>query len=974
MSAEATNLIQTKPGIVPVDANFQGDKEREQQERDRTANCPELLTFINRTCDSIKAKDLTSWERIINDQVRCIAYYDDRQYGTVRDGEFRDWRIEPGDVRPIDNRYKVQIDKLAMEIVRSFPRIEVTATDPNDTRKAEAAKFAQSRIDAARKRMMKANERQREAQALLLKKITYRYVYFDSTSKHSPKERRPKKQERDYGSTRSVVSCADCGGPMKRTVASIAQDSEQDQYKCVECGSANAKVVQLGVRKMQVASGYEEVRGGNVESQHIDPMMVRISLSARQSVADSPYLWYSQRIARCILEDSYPHVRIKNSSGDLNIAERHKVEAQNTPSNSTDYTVQNATPEAMDPQGGDQLEECPYDLFWLDPVMYRRVKFSKPQRLLGGRELPANVELGKLFPDGMCVAKNVDQVLNMYPENKNRQWLFCVYGIREHALHGSGTSNLLGPQDTRNELKALLISNAHYNGTPREFIREGAITDDRLPALNEVAIVSGVPNDKPMENWGYTKAAPSPLPDQTVALYESENGAMQEGAGTSSLSGEGAAADIKALGTATGVAAMRDQAVGRMGPNLQLITSMEEEWGYMVLEHELEYFSPQRFMSMANQAVTAQQTDGSITFSADGIRAFMECDPRCDLNVAAAPGSWMPKTEAERQAAFQQFATFCAVVMEKLASDPATAEQLISSAATAWGVEGINLGGWTATEQTAAQRLRDLAHTVEVLAKRRVTQVTEENVAEVIMNTPEAAVNNEMDNHLLFMRFYHQWWASDEGASCPPLLKKVVEAVCILHRKGLVYQVQQKNTDEIEGNAPKEQKAAEIAAAAAAQGGGKENKEPSVTLPYKEAPEDIRRQIEADAGYTPSQMGAGTQDTGDAEINKELVKVEGQKELATHKAQLDSQREQEKAQLEVDKATAIHQLDEQRAEGDHSRSVELETIKQEHQAGMEGAKLMHQSATAAEQRVHDATQKDKDRAAKRIDTKRGQRA
>lgn len=967
MSTETSSTLLLPPhqGITPVDPDFD-DNARAEQERERKADCPELLQFLKRTCESIKNQRQEEWERILNSQVRCVAYYDDRQYGTVREGVFQDARVEPGDIRPIDNQYKIQIDKLLMEFARSQTTIKVAAANPTDTRMVEAAKFAQSRINAGRKRTLKASERLREAQALLLKTMTYRYMFFNTDAAYSPKERKPRTATKSYGRTRSLVACKICGSPMKPTPASSGE--AQDEYRCINCGSNRQKKLELGPQQQEVVDGYDEVRGGCVESHHIDPTMVRISLSARQGVVDSPFLWYHQEIARCILEDAYPDMTIKGRQGNPELADRYRRDLEAAPSNTVAGDMINDRGDAnTDPRGGEQLEECPFDLFWIDPVMYRRKKFSKPQRLLGGREIPANVNLEEKFPDGMCIAMNADQVLDVYPENKNKKWLFCVYGIREHALHGAGTTNLLGPQDTRNDLKAYLIANVYYNAGRREFLRNGAVTGNRLPALNESAIVNDVPEDKPIAGWAYETIAGSPLPAQAVELYQSEAGALQEGAGTSSLSNEGAAADIKALGTATGVAAMRDMAVGRMGPNLMLLTEMDVEHSFLILEHELENFSEERFMKMANQAVTPEDTDGSITFSAEGIKAFMECDPRVDLEVTAEAGSWMPRTEAERHARFAAFIEIATAVAEKMQGDP-RAEELIALAADIYGVE-MDLGGWTSTEQVAAARIRAYADIVAVYEKRKVSQPTPELVQEIIMSTPDAMIDAEMDNHALYLGFYKAWWASDEGKSCSPLLRAIIKAVHILHRQGLVHQAQERSKDELESDRPKQEAAAKMAAEAAAMGGGKENKEPSVTLPYKEAPEDIKRQIEADAGYTPSQMGAAS-DQGDTEMAKEQIKIEGTLVTQQQKADLELRNEQVKAQLDVQKEGAKGQIAEQRAEGDHARNMEALEVEQQHETGMQSAEMAHDSAEKGSDRVHKERLSDKEAEVKKQTAKK----
>jgi len=951
VSVEQSHIIPPIAGLAPIDKDQQPNIERQEQEREQKADCPELIEYIKRTTDAIKKKRDAEWQQILNQQATCVAFFDNRQYGTAKDGVFVDAKREPGDVRPTDNWYKINIEKLLTEFSHAIPDIQVRAANPGDSKKVEAAKFAQSRINANRKRQLKAGFRQDEAQALLLKTITWRYVYYNEAAEDAPLERRTRKVKRQYGQTRSIRACKLCGSPMK-AVAQPEGAEAAEQYQCIRCGSTREKILEVGSREAEVVDGYDEVQGGHICTRHVDPTMVRISLSAR-SVAQSSFLWYHQSIERHILENAYRDLKIKaGSRSDMSNADRYRLDAEGSASNAIGSFAQDAGGSEFEGQGGDQFEECPYDLFWIDYSVYARKTFPTPQRLRGGRVIPADTPLGEFFHNGLCVARNADQILDMYPENKNKKWLYCVYGRREHALHGSGTNALIGPQITRNDLKSYLLVNTYYNAAPRELIRDGCFTGNRLPAVNEAAIVKEVPDEKSMEGWAYQKSPGTPLPEQTMALYQSESGSMQEAAGTSSLSAEGAAPDIKALGTATGVNAMRQLAVARMGPNLLLLTEMEIEWSYLVLEHELHSFSDERFLSMAHNAITAEVTTGTVTYDLDGIKAFLECNPRQDFEIDAVPGSWMPRSDLDRQTSLANFLSLVKDLLAALPNHPLT-QELLALAARSYGITEIDFAGWTATEQVAQDRIRAFAKTVAVFQKRNVRLPLATLVEQVIISTPEAMIDNEMDQHGLFLQFYENWWASDEGRTAPLLLKAVIKAQHVLHRAGVVEKGVNKTKADLAIEAPK---ATAAAAMAGVQGAGGEHKGPSVSMPYKEVPEDIKRQIEADAGYKPSQIAQPPAEDGEA--SKEATKVEGAMMLQERKAQLEQAGLVHKTQLELDKAVGLAQIEEDQAEADHGRALELEGLKQQHQTGMEGAKL-----------AHEAVQKDKDRAVQQKSTK-----
>lgn len=966
MSTNSTTLIPSNPhpgALAPVDKdNSLEQRETEQRDIDlqRQQDAPELIDFLKRTISSIRTLRQADWLTILNAQARCVAYYDDRQYGEARDGRWQDYQRRPGDVRPIDNQYKIQVDKLLMEIARAFPDIQATASDPNDTAKVEGAKFAQYRLKTNRKRLLKKKFRLREAMALLTKAMTWRYTVFNGQAKDSQTIRKPRKGTKTYGQTRSLRTCGLCGGPMKAVTPDAEEndfrnsnaDESGTSYKCQSCGSNRVKMVEISAQEREVVEGYDEVKGGCVQTYHIDPCMVRISLAARESVADSPFLWYTQMIARCILEAAYPDYRITNSGHVTDMA-RYKRDAESVPSNADQglYPYQNhSNAEETPTEGGNQFEELQFDLFWIDPNVYAGRTWKTDQRLRGGRVLKAGQELGTICPDGACIAAtSTNEILDVYPEDKNKKWTFCVYGVREWALVGSGTNALLGPQDTRNDLKAYLIANNYYNAGRRESIRAGAYTGNRLPAMNEVAVVENVPDDKPIEGWAHTMAPGNPLPQQSMDLYQSETGAMTEGAGTMSVDTKGTVF-ANATKTATGIAAMRDQAVGRQGPNLMLLTDMEEEHSYQVLEQEQENFSPERFMTMANQSVTAEDTDGSITFSAEGVEAFMRMDIRADLDISAVEGSWMPRTEAEKQAKFQWFTDIAANVMKVMGQDP-RAEEIIGLAANIAGLD-FRADGWTPTEHVAAARIRALADTCGVMEKRGLKQPTEENVMQVIASTPDAMIDNEMDAHSLFILFYREWWSSDEGQSCSPLMRAVIKTIEILHRKGMVYQKQEEFKDKIEGEAPQMVAAQETAA----QNAPKD--EQKISVAYKDLPEDVKRQEEQKLGFVPSQTGSPPEaDPAAAEV----AKTQGALAVQQHQAELNNEQTHEQAKLQL--VTKAHEaaIDETRAQADHRRAQEAEAAARDHEEGLKGAEMALKSQEGDKARTHEAQTKAADR-------------
>src|SRR5690242_8082241 len=109
--------FQTAAGqLVPRDP--QQPDQLTQERREEQIQAPTLLKYLNKTLDAIADLDQNENLKIHNTMVRCVAYYDGRSDGEVRNGEWVDNPVITGEILPKDNEYKKQIDKLLMEMSR----------------------------------------------------------------------------------------------------------------------------------------------------------------------------------------------------------------------------------------------------------------------------------------------------------------------------------------------------------------------------------------------------------------------------------------------------------------------------------------------------------------------------------------------------------------------------------------------------------------------------------------------------------------------------------------------------------------------------------------------------------------------------------------------------------------------------------------------------------------------------------------
>lgn len=842
MSAPAAQFETHAGALAPRNPNEPKDR-LEQERAEERVNAPKLHAYLNKTLDSIADLDQSENLRIHNEMVRAVAYYDGRCDGQVRNGEWVDNSPITGEILPKDNEVKRQVDKLQMEMCRGRIEYHPEAANKFSAVMREAAQFAERRIRVNQDRIEEEPFIQRENMSLLLKTWALRYTFFDENADSQEKTLEMRVMRQMTAGSQMQV-CRTCG---------IARPNPYGP--CPNCGDTEVKEL-ASPESESIKTEQNEKSAGRVVTVQPDATMVQLDLNGRD-IESSSFIRWRLVLRRCDWEAFFPNTRIP--SGDESTEARHRAEAQNQPSQSawgvsSDYSA-----------GGDQFEKIEGELVWLDAKVYQRYVNKETETLGNGRTLPAGTKYTEQYPSGCCVARIGKTILDVFASNKNKCWTMCVYGLREHALHGSGIAALLSLQDIINEENAAIMASHIYGAAGRELIRSGAIQGGQLPGLSEVAYIDAPNEVTNIAQWAAGRIQPNPLTSDVYGFRNEIRGSLQDAAGTSSLSNQGAA-DMKQLGTATGVEASRDQAVGRMIPNRKLQAFMGVEWIKQVLELEREHYSPEMFMESAGKC----DEKGEIEYTERGVKAFFSCEVRNDLMVKPVEGSWMPTTPAQDRANAAGFAQAAGQLKDR--------PDLVSVIAPAFG-QDFSTDEWGAAQRNASMRLEEYARVSGIIAKGGFT-ASPEMVQVVLSNVAEwARVDPLMDNHQAFRDFYQDWWLSDEGRNADSLLRQVVKTVHGLHlNKGVVAQAQ-------------EESAASIAA-----------KAPEMAMQEQMA----NQQKEQEAAETAQADAQGKQDLVQQAIGQQMLKerdreheaqtqadlkdheAESQADLATHQAMLDA--------------------------------------------------------------------------------------
>lgn len=791
MSTNVTPFPSQAGALAPINPQEPKDQLAEDRREERV-NAPRLHAYLLKTLDAIASLDQNENLKIHNEMVTNVAYYDGRWNGRLENGTWVDNQSITGAIVPQDNDFKKQCDKLLMEMSRSKIGYVVDATLKHQNAKREAAEFAQLRVNVNQDRIETESFIQAENQSLLLKLIAYRYTFFDKNA-DSQEQSMELQVLRQMTSGTQVLVCRTCGaaanesGPETKETGNNAAAFDPEpadiDAPCPNCGDTKRKMISAPPSEA-LDIQQKKVPAGRVVTVRPDATMVQLDLNARD-IPGSSFIRWRLVLRRCDWEAMYPNQKIPSS--DESTESRNRSIAQNYPSNSVAFGT--AGTADSDVGGGDQFEKIEGELVWLDARVYQRYQNKESETLGKDKVLAPGTLLTDLFPDGVCITRIGNKILDLVPSNKNKCWTMCVYGLREHALHGSGVSALRGPQDIINEANALILANQVYGATGRELIRSGAFEGDQLPSIDQVLYINAEPEVNDLAKWAAGRIQPNMLSAEVYAFREAMRGSMVDAAGTSSLSMQGAA-DLKVLGTATGVEASRDQAVGRMIPNRKLQAFMGTEWARQVLEIERENYTPEVFLESAEKG----NQKGEFEYTERGIMTFFQSNVCNDFSVKPVEGSWMPVSPAQEQAKASEFG-----MMAGQMKDAPNSTEILALMAPKFGIP-FSVNEFGAAQRTASLRLEEYAR---VAASQANSPQTPETVQTILDNCAEwARVDPIMDDHPAFLDYYEDWWMSDAGRNADFMLRMVISAIHKLHKDGLVAQGQDKTTMDTAAKAP----------------------------------------------------------------------------------------------------------------------------------------------------------------------------
>lgn len=757
--------------LVPVKTN-------PPKERKIFAKADDYLNNIADYAQRYKEDDRMERLRTI---VKMRNYCIGNQIGIVNDAGIWINKKSEGDGIYFDPQLATFIDMTVSQIVKSKPKYSVKAKAEQRIEKREGAKCGEVLLKQWQTKHLTAKKLQKEVKwNLLLAGESYRYTFFDPnkegygipTPVYNQKQLKPK--------SKPMWICPICtkNGEMEEM-------GEKPPQMCPDC-NVKADLIKPEEQNAQVLAGYQYKNIGDCDSDFPDVLEMTV-IGADDDIKEALVVQRDRIIPRCVLEMLFPDKVIETTV--IPKALEYQQALKNKQENSENLS------------GTEQFENMHFQETWLNPAVYHAYVFPNDTRLANGQTIPAGTKAIDLFPNGLYYARCGKTILNLYEQAIRDCWSHTVNSIGA-GFHGVGEWDLMELQDQKNEARSMQLNSLFLDSTSPLMFRSQYTDGGKFPnKFGALVPLKDVPNEVKLQDVAARVPPAGGIPE-AYAMDEKLESSMQQRIGAFTTSGD--APDVKAMGTATGIAAVNEHTIGRRAPMLQLRAEMEIEQAYQILELRQKYWVAEMYESIAKE------------IGADAIEWFRQLDIRRDIEITVEAESWMPQTETQKRVDFQEYLQ---LAMPFAQADPEKQKMLLKKAGEIY--RGFDLDNYQSDETEARVRLEKLIEVAErseaaapvmdetgfpnPMAVAAVLAETAKEVKIVTLPTDpmaHAPLDVTLDRHEQFFKVYTEWFKSSEGREKSLFVRAVVRTLCQLHTKAQALQQGEAMANEVMAQAP----------------------------------------------------------------------------------------------------------------------------------------------------------------------------
>lgn len=915
-----------------------------------------LKQFAQKRREYFRGLDLIPRRKRAEDIDNACRYFNGDQYGSYNElGMFEDRRRD-GDFAYTLPMLSGHVEQAFIQLLKVRPGYEFDADDKNDNIKRLVSKLCEEVGTKDLIRVM--NPRiQDELYNLLIAGESTRIVGWEPNPVSPKMVKRPKyeKQTVDLAGRRECAQCK-----------AILQEGDES---CPKCGSTEINSVAGGQTQKNVMTGLQDVALGEntLNVPHILAMQRDMSAVAPE---DSSFVIEYSYLDKHVAEWMYQS-EIEPSTLPLPIEMllRYDLERSSTQIDAIIGSSRLALPSREGSFGTVATAHLapnrkqPQERHFWEPSEYGQFVCQVDEQLPDGRVIPAGTVLGDYFPRGAFWLFVGDTLMDIKECIRRRKLTILRYGRIAGTNLGAGLARKIMPlQDAGNDDFNLNQTIKHTVGHPFTVINGHFV--DNLPGAGNVLKL----NKPGLDDIGkVAKQFPGQAVNNADGTQQLIQSAMQFIGGTNTVgSGVAGAPDMRAAGTATGIAAMQEQAAARQSGPVDQRIAADKETLMQLLENIQEYSTPEQKAELAKQ------------YGPDVVKAFFAMNLRQTMTINIKPNSDMPRSMALTQANYIAFGQAAAAILPQAGSFPWVME-FLSELADTMGFP-LSVGQGRNDRREAEYRLNclieieaDLRKSNPAIAQNAVLFAAAMHEKLAQMCAPLIAMDDQgddpsqapeetdaprvlMQDHDAFQDVYKDALFSEQAKGWSDARRLTVIQLFLDHYKAkmmkslvdadLMAAVQAKLAPPAPPSGPsleeqdamaQQEHVREANMQAAAHESDRQTKDEDVqrkmvlaqhetenkialerakfqmqqelggppdsraklieTMAYKDAPEDIRRQMEIDAGYEPSAEGSETDNKAATEAGHTVLEhhldqagkdadLERQKEFESHKAKV----------------------------------------------------------------------------------------
>lgn len=553
--------------------------------------------------------------------------------------------------------------------VASRTKIEAIPGDDSD-QSAGAARAAQSFNDALSPLVYSEKFRQQEAIAGQVHGTYARYFYYDEEA-DGGYGYKPITEQQSFKAGDDIAECFDCGfaglaeefgaspAPVEPDAVSLAASPSGEQgaeapmpvegdtgapvgdvqasgQVCPSCGSSNIQVTPAPEEQIEVVTGVEQYKLGNLRALSIPYSQLRHEISC--SLEESPWMRWRRRIRMEEIKAAFPGIKLSppdargtDTGLEYEEAMRRAIAANNT--------------SARGAGSKDRDHYSDFTQWWFAPCMYADYTFPVDVQTAAGETIPAGTKAAEVFPDGMyaAVVEGVDAPLQLRNESHKWHWISAPYHLRMFTGLGIGINDAVEMQRQWNLILSLVFTQIRTAALPGWLYDKDTIAPDEVRRLGQPqnsvpASLRNKPEGTRIEHLVY-QMQPGQIPAHIPWYVQQLDANMQTSMG--SLVNEGVPGmDSK---TATGAQLMASASNQHNAPEFALKGDADKRSALILFELAKKHFVEPRYLPISGKR---GKQDGIWLSAADFANG--------QVRFEAVADSWMPNTKLDKQESIQK--------------------------------------------------------------------------------------------------------------------------------------------------------------------------------------------------------------------------------------------------------------------------------------------------------------------------------